>query len=173
MAISAELQDVYLNNPHGIYFMEAIDIDHAILDTTLRYTNASKAFEGLIDNSGTAAALYTPLPFTIVLPDKDTDGTQSLDISLSNVTTTLVAYITSITSAPQSAIELTYRIFLSTQKDGNDAHINQLDPPWRYEVSSASLTQDAVVMSATKLNTHNRSFPRVRYTRTDFPGLAR
>ena len=173
MAISAELQDVYLNNPANIYFFEAIDLDHQVLAAALHYTNSSKSFVGLVDNAGSATNQYTPLPFSITLPEKNTEGNQSLNISMSNVTTRLVAYINSMASAPQSPIQLTYRVYLSTQKNVSDEYLNQLTPPWKYEVSSVSLTQDAIIMSATKLNTHNRSFPRVRYTRTAFPGLAR
>jgi hypothetical protein len=173
MPISTELADVYMNNPHGIYFIEAIDIEHSALTDPLHYTNASKAITGLLDNAGEDFVQYDPLPFNAKLPDKNTDGTQSLELSISNITTALVQYINIMATAPQEPMRLSYRVFLSTQVSLAGHHLNQLVPPWRYEVSSVSLTAQAVVMSATKVNIHNRSFPRVRYKRTTFPGLAR
>ncbi|MEE4661485.1 MAG: DUF1833 family protein [Halieaceae bacterium] len=173
MAISAALADVYLGNPHGVYFIEAIDIEHAALTSALHYTNASFGVTGLLDNALLDTASYIPLPFTATLPEKNTDGNQSLDLSISNVTAELVGYIDQMAAAPQSPITLTYRVFLSSQVSASGHYLNQLTPPWRYEVSSVALTATEALMSATKVNIHNRLFPRVRYTRTSFPGLAR
>jgi len=173
MAISNELADLYMNNKSGVYFFEAIDIQHAALDGPLHYTNWSTAVNGLVDNAGSAFNAYISMPFTAVLPEKNTDGNQSLELSISNVTTALVAYINIMTAAPQSPIDITYRVFLTGQVDGSGNYLNQMNPPWYYEASAVSVTADSVVLSATKLNTHNRSFPRKRYTQVDFPGLAR
>lgn len=173
MTISSELADVYLGNPDGIYFIEAIDLSHTALASDLHYTNASFRLRARLDNSLPEAATYAPLPFNATLPSKNTDGNQSLELSVSNVTAALVAAIDTMASAPESPISLSYRVFLSTQKDSSGHYLNQLTPPWRYEVSAVSLTAESATMSATKINTHNRSFPRVRYTRTRFPGLAR
>lgn len=173
MAISQELADVYLNNVSGVYLIEAIDIQHAALLSPLYYTNWSKAITGLLDNAEPGSRQFDPLPFTAVLPEKNTDGNQALELSVSNITTSLVQYINIMSAAPQSPITLTYRVFLTTEVNGSGHHINQLTPPWRYEVSSVALTAQEVQMSATKVNIHNRSFPRVRYKRTTFPGLAR
>lgn len=173
MPISAELADVYLGNPHGIYYFEAIDIEHDALASALHYTNTSFEFTALLDNQLPDTATFTPLPFDATLPSKNTEGNQSLELSMSNVTAELIDSIRTMTSAPQSPMRLTYRVFLTTQVDGNGHYLNQLDPPWRYEVSQIPVTARELVMSATKINTHNRSFPRERYTRLRFPGLAR
>jgi hypothetical protein len=173
MAISAELIDVYTGNPDGIYYFSAIDLRHAALSVDLHYTNASFEVTGLLDNDIGDSAIYAPLPFDHTFPAKNTDGNQSLDLSFSNVTAELIRYIELMTDAPQDSMELTFRVFLSSQTNGFGHYINQLIPPWRYEVSSVSATADAVTMSATKLNTHNRVFPRVRYTAVGFPGLVR
>lgn len=173
MPISQELADVYLGNPDGVYFIEAIDLAHSALASTLHYTNSSFGITGLLDNAQPEHASFLPLPFDAKLPNKNTGGNQSLELSVSNISTTLVQHIVRMTEAPQESIQLAYRVFLSTQVDPAGHHINQLVPAWRYEVSSVVVTGDAVQMSATKVNIHNRSFPRVRYTRITFPGLSR
>lgn len=173
MPISQELADVYLGNPSGIYFIEAIDISHVALASSLHYTNNSFEITGLLDNALPDTAKFSPLPFDATLPEKNTEGNQTLDLSVSNITAELIDYITQVTNAPQSPMQLIYRIYLTTQVNAGGAYLNQLIPPWRYDVSSVSVTAQAVQMSATRLNIHNKSFPRVRYTRLTFPGLAR
>lgn len=173
MAISQELADVYLGNPYNVYYFEAIDIAHTALTSDLHYTNNSFHLTGLLDNTTGESAQFSPLPFSAVLPEKNTEGNQSLGLSVSNVTTDLIDYIEQMAAAPQSPMELTYRVFLSTQKNASGAYMNQLVPAWRFEVSDVIAREQQITMSATKLNTHNRSFPRVRYTRITFPGLSR
>lgn len=173
MAISPALADVYLTNPDGIYFIEAIDIAHPALANTLHFTNASFDVVGLLDNAKGGSATFKSLPFAAVLPEKNTQGNQQLQLSVSNITNELIDDILLMTDAPQQSATLEYRVFLTTQKDGSGAHINQLTVPWRYEISSVNVTAEAVTMSATKINTHNKSFPRIRYRRTTFPGLSR
>jgi len=173
MAISAELADHYIGNVHGIYYFEAIDISHPLIPSDLHYTNASFQLEGLLDNTGSATAIYLPLPFTANIPEKNTEGNQSLDLSFSNVSAELVPFVDAMIGGPQQAMSLTYRVFLSSQTNGSGHYLNQLVPAWKFEVSSATFVEDVVTMSATKLDIHNRVFPRVRYTRLAFPGLDR
>lgn len=173
MAISTELADVYLGNPHGVHFIEAIDLAHPALPFDLHFTNYTFSIPGLVDNLGTAFNTYVAVPFIITQPSKTTAGNQALELSFSNVNQQLVSYVNTMAEAPQDSITLTFRVFLTTQVDAAGSHINQLNPPWTFEVSSVGMNAQAAIMQATKLNTHNRSFPRVRYRRDNFPGLAR
>jgi hypothetical protein len=173
MAISPDLAARYLGNPDQLYDIEAISLSHPALAEDLHYTNASFPIIGLLDNALPGTAEFRPLPFSTTMPSKNTEGSQSLQFSVSNVTAELVAAIAIIESAPQSPLTLLYRVYMSTQKNVDGAYINQRTPPWRFEVSNIATTAEAATFSATKINIHNRSYPRARYTRTRFPALDR
>lgn len=173
MTISADLADTYMGNPHGIYYFEALEFSHPALTDDLYYTNRSFAIEGFLDNAvPNSNRLFRPIPFDVLKPEKNAEGNQVLEISFSNITAELISVLDIVSSAPQASMTVAYRVFLSSQVDGNGVHFNQLTPPWRYEISAVPVDANAVVMQGTKVNLYNRTFPRIRYRRDTFPALA-
>lgn len=171
MAISAALQEVYGANPDGVYYIQALSITHSALTAPLHFTNWSQEFTGHIEDSGTAR--FKRMPFELQWPTKDTEGTQSVGISISNATRGLMQAIRQMTDQPSESAVFHVRVYLTSQTDVNGVYIQQLDPAMQYEVAAISVEQTRCTMSATKLNSHNRQFPRMVYRPDLFPGLSR
>lgn len=175
MTISADLQKLYSTAPADKYYMEGISLYHSELISPVHVTNASTSFLGELE-PGAQPAKFFCLPFTIKLPDKDTTGTQALNITFSNVQHDLIGDIEMMASKPYEAVICRYRIYIRGEEStvgGQLAHTQQLTPAWKLDISTFLVTRTAIVAVAAKTNLHNRPFPSVLYTAENFPGLQR
>lgn len=169
MAISKQLADIYRANPSGSYYIEALSIYHTALVGPIHATNASVGFSAKVD--GAAKSDFISLPFSCKLPDKDTSGSQAMSIAFSNVEQDLVLDIEKMSSQPYQPAICVYRVFINGAVDVDGDHIQQLNPAWRYSISTFKVMNKSIVASATKVNLHNSSWPKVLYQPNTFPGL--
>ena len=169
MTIPASLAAVYSTAPSGVYYMEALTIGHDELSKVIHITNASVGFSGSTEN--VPDAKFIAVPFTLKLPDKDTSGSQKLEIVISNVEQEFIEQVELMAKKPYAPATVRYRVYLSTQDDGAGNLVQQINPSWRYDISSFTVNQDSIIATASKTNAHNRAYPGVRYTSGYFPGL--
>jgi len=169
MAISQALADIYNANPSGAYYAEVISINHSALLEPVVITNTSVEFLALVD---TISRKVIPTPFTIKLPDKDTSGSQSMNIVISNREQNMIHAIEKMAEQPYEAAVCTYNVYIKGQSVFG-VHVPQYTPSPRYDITSFSVDEGTIVAVATKTNLHNRRWPKVLYTPTLFPGLDR
>lgn len=170
MTITPALLKIYTHAPAGQYYMESISIKHSAIPEGIEITNATVGFEAM---AGAAPAFVTPLPFQVKLPDKDTSGSQQLQITMSNVGQSLINYIERMSAQPYEPAICVYRVYIRGVVDSAGNHIQQLRPPPRYSISKFIVTADSITATATKANMHNRAWPKINYTSTLYPGLDR
>ena len=167
MAISQALADIYSANPSGVYYAEVISIDHSALSEPLVITNTSIEFLALVDG---VARNVIPVPFTLKLPDKDTSGSQAMNIVISNLEQNMINIIERMSQYPYEPAICTYNVYIKGQAIYG-VHAPQYNPSPRYDITSFSVNESTIVAVATKTNLHNRRWPKVVYTPTLFPGL--
>ena len=168
MAISAALAKVYSTAPSRRYYIEALSIYHSALPKTLHITNQTASFQGRI---GTGDETFESIPFEIQQPTKDTSGSQAMNIIISNVEQGIIEDFSHMASQPYEAAVVRYRVFISDILNASGALEQQLKPAWRYDISEFIVNESAIVFVASKTNLHNRSWPKLNYTTTEFPGL--
>jgi len=169
MTISAALARIYTVAPTGAYYMEALSIYHSALKAPLHMTNASLGFDANV--GGHNHAYMESLPFSLKLPTKDTSGSQQLAIAFSNVEQDLISDVEAMAAQPYEPAVCLYRVYIRGQIDGEQHHIQQLNPPWRYDINAFVVTGDTITAAAQKSNMHNSGFPKVVYNATNYPGL--
>lgn len=170
MPISADLQKIYSVAPVDAYYKEAITLSHSALTNDLHMTNAEFGFKGDV-GTGTPAD-FISIPFTIILPAKDTTGSQQLNIIFSNVDQDLIDDIELMARRPYEPVMFDYRIYIHGDLNAAGNHKQHLVPSWRLSVSGFTVTSSAITAIAAKVNSHNRPFPKVLYTAEKFPGIA-
>lgn len=168
MAISKALQDIYLSNPSGMFYMEALSLYHSALAEPLHITNNAFAFDARADQDDVR---MIPVPFTIKMPTKDTSGSQVMQIAISNVEQHLIDDVESMARQPYQPLVVRYRIYINGKLNADGKHTQQLVPAWRMEATSIEVQSDAIMINASKRNMHNRRWPRKIYTTEEFPGL--
>lgn len=174
MAITPELERLYLMNPVNAYYVEALSIYHEALNAPLHITNASALFQGNIDNDGTAEVVdFHPIPFVIQLPAKDTTGSQQLGVSISNVERRMAYDVEKIVTMPYKEARMFYRVFIYEDTPPTAPLDEQMTPAPQYDITSIAMDSKALTFTAHKRNMHNRRFPRTLYTAELFPGLDR
>ena len=170
MSISQELADIYNANPSGAYYAEVLSINHSALPTPIVVTNTSVEFVAKVDG---VIRRVIPVPFTVKLPDKDTTGSQAMNIVISNREQQVLEAIETMALQPYEAAVCTYNVYIKGVLDSSGAHAPQYTPSPRYDITTFSVDENSVIATATKTNMHNRSWPKILYTPALFPGLDR
>ena len=167
MAISQALADIFNANPSGFYYSEVISINHSALSVPLVMTNSSVQFRASVDG---VTRVVVPTPFDIKLPDKDTSGNQSMNITMSNHEQNIINCIELMAQQPYEPAICTYNVYINTASSTGVLNPEYTPSP-RYDITSFSVTGSTIVAVATKTNLHNRRWPKRVYTPTLFPGL--
>lgn len=170
MAISQALQDIYAANPTGAYYFEVVEIEHSALSAPLVMTNASVEANVRVNVN---AARAIPVPFTVVLPAKDTTGTQSFNLVISNREQEILHNFEQMAVRPEEAAIMRYNVFIRGVVSPSGVHQPQYNPAPRYDITAFNVDENSITAIATKVNLHNKRWPRVTYTPSLFPGLDR
>ncbi len=144
--------------------------DEVILDT-LQITVGGKSYwltRGWDDitvtlETGTQAT-FTGSAIEIALPARNADGTQDLKFAISNIDGVVSTAIRNALDNLSSAT-LTFRRYISTDLSA------PASPPFTLAIKEGSWTATEVQITAGYMNILDTSWPRYRYTLTDFPGL--
>lgn len=166
MALDPALVEVYSSARSDRFYVEALSIYHEALPKPVHITNWPEDFTGAVEGGNTAD--FISVPFSIRLPAKDTEGSQSLDIVMSNADQSLMDEVELMSMAPFTAARCFYRVYLS-----DSFGVQRLDPAMTFDIIAFSARRDSITASATMVNMHNRSFPRVLYNKSLFQGLDR
>lgn len=109
-------------------------------------------------------ATFTGSAIDVALPARNADGTQDLKFAISNidgvVSTAIRNALDNLTNAT-----LTFRRYVSTDLSA------PASPPLTLAIKEGSWTATEVQITAGYMNILDTSWPRYRYTLTDFPGL--
>ncbi len=100
----------------------------------------------------------------IALPARNSDGTQDLKFAISNIDGVVSTAIRNALDNLANA-SLTFRRYVSTDLSSPAA------PPFTLAIKEGSWTATEVQITAGYMNILDTSWPRYRYTLTDFPGL--
>lgn len=168
MAISPELARIYSVAPADVYYIEAVSLYHSALAKPIHITNSTVDVKGEADS---ALVTFLSLPFSIKMPDKDTSGSQRMQVSFSAVEQNFLDDLENMARQPYESVDFRYRVFLSNQVNASGYHKEQLNPAWRYSISSFAVNNTEVLVTASKTNLHNRAWPKVLYNAQNFPGL--
>jgi len=116
---------------------------------------------------GGATVTFVALAFDLSLPPIDTAPVPEITVTLDNVSREIIRHLDAAV-ATQDKIEITYRPFLSTDKEGP-----QMDPPITLVLTEVEANALQVTGRARMLDVGNKAFPSETYTAKRFPGLAR
>lgn len=107
---------------------------------------------------------FTGSAIDIALPARNSDGTQDLKFAISNIDGVVSTAIRNALDNLSTA-SLTFRRYVSTDLSAPAA------PPFTLAIKEGSWTATEVQITAGYMNILDTSWPRYRYTLTDFPGL--
>ncbi|KFD19711.1 hypothetical protein GTPT_1642 [Tatumella ptyseos ATCC 33301] len=115
------------------------------------------------DESGNSLT-FTACAMDVALPARNTDGTQDLNIAISNVdgivSTTIRNALNSLSGAT-----VTYRQYISTDLSAPSS------TPYTMAIKTGQWTSLQVQITAGYMNWLDTAWPRYRYTLPDHPGL--
>lgn len=109
-------------------------------------------------------ATFTGSAIDVALPARNSDGTQDLKFAISNIDGVVSTAIRNALDNLSTA-SLTFRRYVSTDLSAPAA------PPFTLAIKEGSWTATEVQIIAGYMNILDTSWPRYRYTLTDFPGL--
>ena len=109
-------------------------------------------------------AIFTGSAIEIALPARNADGTQDLKFAISNIDGVVSTAIRNALDNLSNA-SLTFRRYVSTDLSA------PASPPFTLAIKEGSWTATEVQITAGYMNILDTSWPRYRYTLTDFPGL--
>jgi len=107
---------------------------------------------------------FTGSAIDIALPARNSDGTQDLKFAISNIDGVVSTAIRNALDSLSTA-SLTFRRYVSTDLSAPAA------PPFTLAIKEGYWTATEVQITAGYMNILDTSWPRYRYTLTDFPGL--
>ncbi|EHT5196752.1 DUF1833 family protein [Escherichia coli] len=109
-------------------------------------------------------ATFTGSAIDVALPARNADGTQDLKFAISNIDGIVSTAIRNALDNLSNA-SLTFRRYVSTDLSA------PASPPFTLAIKEGSWTATEVQITAGYMNILDTSWPRYRYTLTDFPGL--
>lgn len=111
-----------------------------------------------------AEVTFTGSAIDIALPARNSDGTQDLKFAISNIDGVVSTAIRNALDNLSNA-SLTFRRYVSSDLSA------PASPPFTLTIKDGSWTSTEVQITAGYMNILDTSWPRYRYTLTDFPGL--
>ena len=164
MPISAALRRRY-SSEVDVDWWEAIILSHSRAGT-LYLANAQDgiARKGSLDG---ATRTFRPIPFKVVLPERNGEGQQDLGVTIGNIGREMTAAVEKALNAPTEPIRFRYTIYLE------NSTTPQIDPPFELALTDVSITQEVLTGTATRYQVFNKPFPSVLYRPDTWPGLVR
>ncbi|MDP2141267.1 MAG: DUF1833 family protein [Gammaproteobacteria bacterium] len=166
-----DLNTVRASAPAGVVIVETLEFLHDSFPSPIRLVNDFAAFDATLEatapEDASTEVSFEASRFALVLPRAGDAGTETIDITISNVDQVASDYLQIAMDNP-GPITVIYRIFLSTDTSGPAE-----DPPTRLTLDSAIATATEVVAKARNSDNINRKFPSINYNIYDHPGLSR
>ena len=163
MTISATLQAIYRNPASTSEFCDVLALSHPSMGSYY-LANWHEAVPVSIDG---AVRDFLPVPFEAVLPSRDGEGQQDLQLVICNVGEEMTQALDKALAQPTQPIRCRYSVAIigSTRL--------QYDPPFELSLTNIALNEVVLTATATRADVINLKFPRVRYDMMAYPGLRR
>ena len=157
MALSEELKELYASGGDDV-ILHTLSFNHPAWSTPFYLVRDWNDLTVNLENSG-PSTLFQKFAFNITGPNKDENGTQSLQIEVDAVSREFVDLLElAIVDENNSPIEVTYRLYLSSDTTGP-----QNDPPLKLWLKKVSVTNNTVSGKAELVGLINRKFPNILY----------
>lgn len=166
MPISAALKRIYASAPTDQRYIETLSFAHSQFTKTHYLCNDLDEWTFLLESGAPQA--FQRLPFQILLPNNDRNGSQDLQIAISNVTRDLMYELELANEVPTEPIVVTYRVYLNQLNTEP-----QNTPVLEMTVTEVNAKADVISAVAKRANILNKPFPSVVYRIDTFPGLDR
>lgn len=167
----ADLNTVRASAPSGLVLIETLELLHASFPSPIRITNQLQDIQATLEASAPEdagqAVTFTAASFQLILPRAGEGGSQSIDITISNIDQVAADYLQIAMDNP-GPVTLIYRLYVS-----DDLSAPAEDPPTRLTLESAVADAQKVVAKARNADNINRKFPAYIYNIFEHPGLAR
>lgn len=167
----ADLNTVRASAPTDIVLVETLELLHDSFPAPIRITNQLQEITATLEataplNPG-ETVVFQPISFQLVLPREGDGGSQTLDITVSNVDQ-VAADALQIAMENPGPVTVIYRVY--TSDDYSEPAVN---PPTTLILESAAADAQKLVAKARNADNISRKFPRYIYNIYDHPGLAR
>jgi len=166
-----DLNTVRASAPAGVVIVETLEFLHDDFPAPIRLVNQFSDFDATLESTApenpSEEVTFEASMFDLVLPRAGDAGTETIDITVSNVDQVAADYLQIAMDNP-GPITVIYRIYLST-----DTSAPAENPPTMLTLESAVATADQVVAKARNSDNINRKFPSIIYNIYDHPGLSR
>lgn len=176
-SLSQAIKEAYAAAPSDVVILHTLELRHPAFKDDEGQPTAIRVVRDHVDLTarleltapldGGAMVTFVALAFDLSLPPIDTAPVPEITVTLDNVSREIVRHLDAAV-ATQDRIEMTYRPYLSTDKEGP-----QMDPPITLGLTEVEANALQVTGRARMLDIGNKAFPSETYTATRFPGLAR
>lgn len=120
--------------------------------------------QGLVDG---VLQTFVPIPFAAVLPRRDGEGQQDLQLAIGNIGSEMTAAIEAASAVPDEPIRCRYTVYI----EGDTTP--QYDPPFDLSLTDIVMSEAQMSATATRYNVFNRPFPGILFRTDTYPGLLR
>lgn len=166
MTISPEMRRIYATAPAGQKYIETLEFWHPDFGQRYYMTNDPRSWEFALETG--QIQKFDAVPFALVLPRRDGEGRQDMNITIDNIGRELIAEIEKAADGALTPVEVTYRVYL------NKVHSPpQNSPVLTLAVFQVEVTRLSVVATASRADILNLPFPGDVYRVDTFPGLDR
>lgn len=166
-----DLNTVRASAPAGEVIVETLEFLHDSFPAPIRLVNDYQDFAATLEASApedpSTEVTFSASRFALVLPRAGDAGTETIDVTVSNVDQIASDYLQIAMDNP-GPITLIYRIYLASATSAPAEN-----PPTRLTLESAEATAATVVAKARNADNINRKFPGIYYNIYDHPGLSR
>lgn len=160
MTISAELQERY-STECDVDWCNAFILSHPTAGR--RYlVDHPEEIVGLVDGF---PCTFSPVPTQVTPPTMDSSGRQEMQITWCGILGEAQSYLEGASADPSTHVSCRYTVFIL-----GDQH-PKIDPPIEFYLVSASVTENAVSVTASRVDILNKPFPGEVYRPDKFPGL--
>lgn len=171
MALSEELKRIYTSAPAGpdYLFWECLSLYHSAFPEQSyhlvrnRTSPMDKNVEGILTT-------FQAFPFDFRLPSRNSNGTVDLEITISNLNTSISQVLEDVIAAAPEAIVVVFNVYIESSLEP------QIDPPLQLTLSQVAVNGTTLVGTATRADVLNRAFPKQLFRPTgdtSYPGLDR
>lgn len=177
LALSEAIREAYASAPADTVILHTLELRHpSFLDddgqpTAIRvvrdHVDLMARLEEGAPVDGGSIVRFVAMGFELELPPVDTAPVPEITVTLDNVSRELVRHLDAA-STSQDKIEVTYRPYLSTDREGP-----QMDPPITLILTEVEADVFRITGRARMLDIGNKAFPAETYTARRFPGLTR
>jgi len=166
MPISAALKRVYASAPTDTRYIECISFSHSRFSETHHFNNDLRDWTFKPENN--ASTVFRFLPFSIVLPEVNKEGSYDLQLAISNIGKQMITELELANNLPTEPIVCTLRLYLDQANS-----LPQNSPPLEMTVNSVEANKEVITAVARRADILNRPFPNKFYTTVLYPGLDR